>query len=179
MSLASCFLNLYKCLEFAHLSTKAFPTSVVSGVRILASNICPPADFTCCSLILALEDTVHYRSLLQSPQSFDASTDLYRLCLHMRAWVYTEKATRHYDPITPRYAAKLRFLANIQASKLARVTTTQPELSSPNYQPLLTYLSWTDTQLKKETACTYQHQIHHRKYSNRSQTSTIYPACLF
>lgn len=50
---------------------------------------------------------------------------------------------------TPSYAAKLHFVTTLQAVQ-ARVTMTQPELSLPNYQPLLKYLSWTGTQLKKE-----------------------------
>lgn len=58
------------------------------------------------------------------------------------------------DPTTPSYAALLP-PSKLFTAKLATVTMTHPELSLPNYQPLLKYLSWTGTQLKNEKAYLY------------------------
>lgn len=63
-------------------------------------------------------------------------------------------------------------------SKLARVTMTQSELCLPNYQPLLKYLSWTGTQLKKEEKRLIPISIKYIPGSIRIGAKDLYIPCL-
>lgn len=66
-------------------------TSVVRCLKIPVSVIClSTVYFICCSLALVL---VHYCSQLDSSQAIHAFTDLYSICPHIRAWLYTESTT--------------------------------------------------------------------------------------